>query len=119
MVDQANTVYNPTDPRAQRGDPRTGPQGQSYYYPVDAGEQERIIQAQVMADDLTDPDVIRALRPIALPQVALMPPRFGYGHPVIDVEDCVDADRSSAERYDFSGSQGGYSGNSYPSLGVW
>lgn len=112
MVDQANSDYNPTDPR-------TGRQGQSYYAPVDRGEIARITEAQVMADDMTDPDLIRSMRPIALPQVPLLPPRFGYGHPVIDVEDCIDVDRSSAERYDFSGSQGGYSGNSYPSLGVW
>ena len=111
-MDQPNTVYNPTDPR-------TGPQGQSYYMPVDAGEQQRIAEAQITADDLTDPNLIRMLRPIALPQVELFPPRLGYGHPVVSVDDCIDLDRSSAERYDFSGSQGGYSGNSYPSLGVW
>lgn len=111
-MDSANTVYNPTDPR-------TGPQGQTYYRVVDAGEQARITEAQITADDLTDPDLIRQLRPIALPQVPLLPPRFGYGHPVVDVDDCMDLDRNSAERYDFSGSQGGYSGNSYPSSGVW
>lgn len=112
MVDQPNSNYNPTDPR-------TGPQGQSYYAPVDAGEIGRIREARITADDLTPSDEIRMLRPIALPQVALFPPRLGYGHHVVDVNDCVDLDRSSAERYDFSGSQGGYSGNSYPSLGVW
>lgn len=111
-MDSANSQYNPTDPR-------TGPQGQSYYRPVDAGETARIREARATNDDLTDPDLLRSLRPIALPQVPLLPPRFGYGHPVIDVEDCVDLDRNSAERYDFSGSQGGYSGNSYPSLGTW
>lgn len=112
MADQQNSDYNPTDPRR-------GPQGQSYYAPVDRGEMARIMEAQVTADDTTDPNLIRTLRPIALPQVPLYPPRLGYGHHVVDVEDCIDIDRNSAERYDFSGSQGGYSGNSYPSLGVW
>lgn len=112
MVMEADTHYNPTDPR-------TGRQNQSYYVPVDQAEMTRIGEAQVSADPMLDPDALRALRPIALPQVPLLPPRFGYGHPVIDIEDCFDADRVGNERYDFSGSQGGYSGSSYPSLGMW
>lgn len=112
MVDQANSVYNTADPRL-------GPQNQSYYRPVDQGEIERISEAMVTNDDLTDPQLLREMRPIALPQVPLLPDRFGYGHPVVDVEDCVRLSRDPNERYDFSGSQGGYTGNSTPSLGVW
>jgi len=99
----------------------TGQQGQAYYASVDRGEIARVDEAMVTNDERTDHEVLRQLRPIALPQVPLLPPRFGYGHPVVEVQDCFDQDRNSAERYDFSGSQGGYSGTSTPSMGsgVW
>jgi hypothetical protein len=111
-MEQANSVYNTADPRL-------GPQNQAYYKPVDQGEQERIMEAQIAGDDLTDPDLLRTMRPIALPQVPLMPDRLGYGHHVIDVEDCMGLSRDASERYDFSGSQGGYTGTATPSMGVW
>jgi len=113
-METANTDYNPTDPRRGGG-------GQTLYYAQDAGERKRIDIARFLADDTTDPELIRMSRPIALPQVPLFPERLGYGHHVIDVEDCLDADRPSTERYDFSGSQAGYSGTSTPSIGngVW
>lgn len=109
---EADTHYNPTDPR-------TGRQGQSYYVPVDAGEQNKCAMAQASADPDIDPEMLREMRPIALPQVPLLPPRFGYGHPVVDVGDCFDVSRDPNARYDFSGSQGGYEGASHPSLGMW
>lgn len=114
MIPAADTNYNPTDPRQSTG-------GQAFYVAQDAGEVRRIAQARFDSDDLTPPDEIRALRPIALPQIDLFPPRLGYGHHVVDVDDCLDADRPSTERYDFSGSQAGYSGTSTPSIGsgVW
>lgn len=111
-MESANTDYNPTDPRRGWG-------MQTYYNAADAGEIQRISQARMMADDLTDPDLVRMERPIALPQIPVFPARLGYGHHVVDVEDCLDADRPSTERYDFSGSQAGYSGTSTPSGGVW
>ena len=58
---------------------------------------------------------IRAIRP-PLPQIGFLPPRFGYGHVVVDVNDCVTLDRDRGERNDFSGSEGSYSGTSTPSL---
>jgi hypothetical protein len=108
----ADTHYNPTDPRVGNG-------GQTYYVAADQGEMKRIEQARVYSDDLTPSDVVRMMRPVALPQVALFPPRTGYGHHVVDIEDCLDADRPDMQRYDFSGSPAGYSGTSTPSGGVW
>lgn len=110
----ADTNYNPTDPR-------TGLGGQTYYVAADRGEQKRVDQARFYTDDQTDPDLIRSLRPVALPQVPLFPARAGYGHSVVSVEDCLGADRPNTERYDFSGSPAGYTGTSVPSngSGVW
>ena len=80
------------------------------------GEVAKTMQAlatvEAPAEDL------RLLRP-PLPQVPLLPPRFGYGHHVVDVDDCMEVDRDPAIRYDFSGSEGSYAGSSYPSTGVW
>jgi hypothetical protein len=74
--------------------------------------------AQALATVEAPAEDLRLLRP-PLPQVPLLPPRFGYGHDVPDVEECVDLDRDPAARYDFSGSEGSYAGSSYPSLAVW
>lgn len=113
-METANTDYNPTDPRRGSG-------GQTYYFTKDAGEQKRIDVARFMADDTTPPELIRAMRITALPQIPLFPPRLGYGHAVVSVDDCLDAQRPDTERYDFSGSQAGFSGTSTPSIGsgVW
>jgi hypothetical protein len=80
------------------------------------GEQAKC--AQALATVEAPAEEIRMLRP-PLPQVSLLPPRFGYGHDVPDVEECMDLDRDPAVRYDFSGSEGSYAGSSYPSMGVW
>ena len=64
------------------------------------------------------PEAIRVLRP-PLPQIGTLPDRFGYGHVVPDVDDCVSLDRDPAARYDFSGQKAGYGSSSVPSMGVW
>lgn len=60
-------------------------------------------------------EVLRAIEP-PLPQIVRFPDRFGLQHADITVEDCVSLDRDHMERYDFSGSEGSYSGTSTPSL---
>lgn len=71
-----------------------------------------------LASVYATPNQVRAIRP-PLPQVPLFPERLGYGHPVLDVEDCMDLSRDNNERYDFSGTQGGFTGSSVASMGMW
>lgn len=93
----------------------------SAYYdltrPWAPGEQAKT--AQALATVEAPAADIRLLRP-PLPQVPFLPPRFGYGHVVVDVDDCMEAGRDAADaRYDFSGSAGSYAGSSFPSMGMW
>jgi len=84
-----------------------------------SSNEERLVTEALRAVTDIDPDQLRAMRP-AVAATPLFPPRFGYriGQPTID--DVVQVDRrypdSSAA---LSGSSGGYSGSSTPSLGWW
>lgn len=62
---------------------------------------------------------LREIRP-PLQQIQLFAPRFGYGlADALNIQDCFSASRDNMARYDFSGSQGAYSGTSIPGMGVW
>lgn len=106
------------EPDTQYGGPTTHPLSAQFAMlrPWAPGEQAK--SAVALASVTAPSDQIRTLRP-PLPQIGFMPDRFGYGHPVIDVEDCVDLDRDPAARYDFSGSPAGYGGSAVPSMGTW
>lgn len=92
----------------------------SAYYDVTRpwapGEQAKTALAAATVE--MPSDEVRLLGP-PLPQIPLFPPRLGYDHHVIDVDDCLDLGRPDFGRYDFSGSPAGYAGSSYPSMGVW
>lgn len=56
--------------------------------------------------------------PCPLPQVALFPPRFGYGDTVPGIEDVINLNRMTQTQVSFSGVAAGYTGSSRNSLGT-
>lgn len=64
------------------------------------------------------PGQIRAIRP-PLPRTPLLPSRFGYREEQIGIRDIVRLDDIyGPARVDYSQCQSGYSGTSFPALGV-
>ena len=81
--------------------------------------EQRKTEASLASVEMMTPDQIRAIRP-PLPMTPLFAPRYGYGEAeALSIGDCFSASRDNMARYDFSGSQGAYSGTSTPSLGTW
>ena len=84
-----------------------------------ASHEERLTTQALAA--VTAPGVVlsQAVAP-PLPRTVLFPPRFGYGEKdAIGIDDIVNLDvLYPGARTDYSGSQSGYSGSSFPSLGV-
>lgn len=68
-------------------------------------------------------ELIRALMgtaPVTPVQRPLFPPRFGYRNRVVDIRVVLTVDRVYNPRADdFTGTPGGYSGSSIPSLNWW
>lgn len=95
------------------GDPELGPTQYSSDTPNEQAKTQLALASNYMS-----PEEIRLIRP-PMAQGPLFPARTGYGHPVIDVEDCVSASRDNGQRYDFSGTQAGFTGSSVASMGMW
>lgn len=77
-------------------------------------EDLALAPTQNLGNDMSD-EQIRAIRPSALPQISLNPPKFGITDDPLKITDVVSLDNRFA-RIDFSGRQSGYTGTSYPSL---
>lgn len=98
-----------------------GQQGAGEAYVSGAGyssNEERLVSEALAAQTAIDPEILRARRWVNAP--ALFPPRFFGPRTAVTISDVVQVDRrypdSSAQ---FSGSSGGYSGTSVPSIGWW
>jgi hypothetical protein len=109
----ADTVYDRNAP---------GQQGAGEAYVSSSGyssNEERLVSEALASQLALDPATIRAIRP-GFAKQPLFPPRFGYAQVEIGIHDVIEVDRrypdSSSQ---FSGSAGGYSGSSTPSLGWW
>lgn len=96
--------------------------GQAGYAAVSSSgyssNEERLVSQALAAQTAVDPEALRALRPSS--RTPLFPPRFIGERTQPTIDDIVEVDRrypdSSSQ---FSGTSGGYSGSSAPSLGVW
>lgn len=77
-------------------------------------EDLALAPTQNLGNDMSD-EQIRSIRPSALPQVDLLPPKFGYDETPLQITDVVSLD-NRFERISFSGRVSGYEGTSYPSL---
>jgi hypothetical protein len=98
-MDQANTVYS-AKPWASN--------------------EERLLSQALSVADTPGAILQETVRP-PLPRVQLFPPRFGYRTEQPTIQDVLmnlDATFPGA-RVDYSGSQSGYQGTSYPSMNVW
>lgn len=109
----ADTVYDRNAP---------GQQGAGEAYVSASGyssNEERLVSQALAAQLALDPEVIRSIRPVTA-RTPLFPPRFGYRQDEPGIKDVIQVDRrypdSSAQ---FSGTPGGFSGSSTPSLGWW
>lgn len=89
-----------------------------YTRPWQSNEERLTGEALSAAALGASPDDIRSIRP-ALPSVGFLPPRFGWGPPTyLTIGDVVNIDRASS-RVDYSQSNSGYSGTSYPQQGIF
>jgi hypothetical protein len=80
--------------------------------------EEWLVTNALSAQAAMSPEQIREIRP-PLPRVQLFPPRFGYRNTVPGIRDIVRLDALyPGARVDYSGAQSGYSGSSFPALGV-
>lgn len=97
-----------------------GQQDAGYAY-VKSGydSNEERLTSQALAAAQTPAEILRGIRP-AFARAPLFPPRFGYPQDEIGIADVISVDRrypdSSSE---FSGTPGGYSASTGPSLGWW
>jgi hypothetical protein len=95
----------------------TNPARWSYNGPW-ASNMERLTQQALMAATMPGAQLQMMVRP-PLPQIHLVPPRFGFGpRPQIEIDDVISLDRVYTEpRVSwYSGSPAGYSGSSRNSL---
>lgn len=89
-------------------------QGNDVYYKTRPSQSmaEQIVSEQLMMNAAIN----ATIRP-PIPNIGKMPNRFGYRTTTPGIEDVLTVDDSfSANFGDFSGTQGGYGGTSYPSL---
>lgn len=102
----SDTVYDRNAPGA--GDP----------YVAYSSNEERLVSQALASQTAVDRDAVRALQPAG--RGPLFPPRFIGPRTEPTLDDVVVVDRrypdSSAQ---FSGTSGGYSGTSVPSIGWW
>ena len=89
-----------------------------YTKPWQSNEERLTGEALMAAAIGANTEAIRNIRP-NVPAVGFLPPRFGYGAQTqLTVGDVINIDRVSS-RVDFSQSNSGYQGTSFPSLGVF
>jgi hypothetical protein len=82
-----------------------------------ASNEERLVTESLNANS-APADLLRQMPP-APPRRELFPPRFGYRVDAIGIDDVVKIDEVfPGARVDFSQMTSGYSGSSYPVLGV-
>jgi hypothetical protein len=75
--------------------------------------QEQLVQQQLLANATVD----AANRRPPIPNIGLIPNRFGYDRTPPGISDILVMDDSFAAQFgDFSGTEGGFQGTSYPSL---
>lgn len=79
--------------------------------------EEQLVSRALAASQVPGEILQQEVRP-PLPQIQKFPPRFGYRQEAFRIEDVVNVDLIY-RRYDFTGSQSGYSASSYPSLWNW
>jgi len=104
-----DTVYDRNAP----GQQRLGYSGAGF-----SSNEERLVSEALMAQQDIDPELLRQVS--SPPPERLFPPRFVGERTQPGIQDVVQVDRrypdSSAQ---FSGTSGGYSGTSVPSIGWW
>lgn len=104
-MERQNTNYNP-DKREQGNDVY------GKLYPVQS-MAEQLVSAQLVANAYAD----AANRRPPIPNIGRVPNRFGYPTDPPGISDILVVDDSfSANFGDFSGTEGGYGGTSYPSV---
>jgi len=110
-MDKQNQNYNPT--KREQGD-------ENPIYNVTKPVQsfaEQLVSAQLVANAYSD----AANRKPPIPNIGRTPDRFGYRDYTPGIEDIITVDDSfSAQFGNFSGTEGGYEGTSYPNItGQW
>lgn len=80
--------------------------------------EERLTSQALQAVAQLPAEVIQQIRP-PLPRVQLFPPKFGYRVDAFGIRDVVNVNTIyPGARTDYSGSNSGYQGTSFPALGV-
>lgn len=78
--------------------------------------EERLTGQALAAVATLDAAQIQSIRP-PIPRIGFLPPRFGYWQEALGIRDIVRLDQIyPGARVDYSGSQSGYQGTSFPSL---
>lgn len=78
--------------------------------------EERLVSEALAASQTPGAALQQLVRP-PLPRTQLFPPKYGYRQEAIGIRDIIDVDvLFPGARVDYSQSQSGYSGTSYPSL---
>lgn len=105
-MQKQNTNYNPTKRE----------QGNDTIYNVTRPVQsmaEQLVSAQLVANAYAD----AANRKPPIPNIGKIPNRFGYRSWVPGIADVLVVDDAFPAQFgDFSGTEGGYGGTSYPSI---
>lgn len=112
MANEFDGNYDRTKPWRNNLTDQQGRPKSNYNGPWSSNE-ERLIQQALMVNNMPGAKLQELVRP-NLPQIRLLPPRFGWGTPgPIGIEDVVSIDRVYVEpRVSwFSGGPGGYSGS--------
>lgn len=103
-MEKQNTNYNP-DKREQGNDVY------NVAYPVQS------MAEQLVSAKLVQAAYASAARRPPIPNIGLVPDRFGYRTYVPGISDILTVDDSfSAQFGNFSGTEGGYEGTSYPNV---
>jgi hypothetical protein len=111
MPQQADGVYAPK-PWGEPGSPVVP------LRPWGSNEERLTVTALASVANLTA-EQISQIRP-PLPRVQLFPPRFGYRIDAFGIRDVVNVNTVyPGARIDYSGSNSGYQGTSFPALGVF
>jgi hypothetical protein len=83
---------------------------------LNESHEEQLV-SQALAASQTPGEVLKAITRPPLPRVQLFPSRLGYRTEQPGIEDVIDVSiLYPGARVDYSQSQSGYSGTSYPSL---